>query len=503
MSDSDDGLRKKAIRSVGWVVAEKWSVRLLSLVVFATLTRFVPVADFGLISLATVFTAILAVFVDSGFAKSLVQRAEIGPKDASTAFWTSLLIAVVLCVATILCAPLLASAYSEPRLAPVLSLLALALPIMALSGVPAALLEREMSFGALASRTLIGTCAGAAVALPMAILGAGVWAMVAQTLTTAVASTVALWASTSWRPRFQYSWVSLKSLAAFGVSVLGIELLTVLQANIDKLLIGSLMGATMLGYYFVAQRALNIVSDLVTSVMGKVSLTTFSKAQTDKPRLSRMFLKFTFFSSFIAIPVFGLAALVSPQLVPGVFGHEWTSVVPVFIALAPSAALVSITGFDKSVLLAAGRNRTALLIAIGQFVLGVVLLLVAVPFGLVAVALSRTARALLFWPIRITVLRRSIGLRGWPYLAQVGAALIGLIPAAALIVPLQYTEWAHVDGALFLFAIPVALMGFALYLPTVWLVSSKANREMMRTVARDVVPSRLRRRRKGRSDGNS
>jgi teichuronic acid exporter len=205
---ADDGLRGKATRSIGWVILERWSSRLLTLVVIAVLTRLLAPSDFGLVSMATVVTAFLLVFVESGFSTVLVQKKDLDEKDASTAFWTSVAISVVLYAALFLCAPLVADLFDEPELTAVLRVLGLSLVISSLSRVPAALLERSFGFRSLSIRSVIGNLSGAVVAVPVAFAGGGVWALVVQALVTSITALVVLWSATPWRPGFEYSLTS-------------------------------------------------------------------------------------------------------------------------------------------------------------------------------------------------------------------------------------------------------------------------------------------------------
>jgi teichuronic acid exporter len=489
----DDNLRDKAFRSVGWVVLEKWSVRLVSLAVFAILARLLDAKDFGLLSMATVFTALLAVFVDSGFTKALVQRKTLAKDDAATAFWTSLGISVAIYALLFLTAPFIASQFGDPRLEPVLRILGVALPLTALSATPAALLEREFHFRALSLRQLAGTVAGAAVAIPMALLGAGVWALVAQPLVSGVVSLVTLWASTPWRPTFSFSRESLRNLYGFGAGVLGIDLLNTFQANIDKLLIGSFLGPTALGYYFIGQKVLTTLSELVTTVIARVSLTTFSRVQDDVPRLNRALQKMTFVSGSLAIPTFGITALLAPQLIPFVFGQQWVPAVPVFQLLAASAALASIMYYDQNVLLASGHPRPAFLMSLGQNVLGVGLIFAAMPFGIAGIALSRSVLLLAYWPVRLTLLHRKAKIDLRPYLKQVGLCLAAVAPVVALILVLQQTSWASVDGSFFAFAVPVGVLGLLVNGAFAWLLMGRANRTMSSDVL-GAITRRVRRR---------
>jgi teichuronic acid exporter len=500
MSDND-GLRKNATQSIGWIVLERWTSRLLALVVIALLTRLLAPEDFGLVAMATIVTALLQVFIEAGFVTVLVQKKELAAKDASTAFWTSVALSLVLYTVLFFTAPLLAQMFGEPQLTDVLRVMGLGLPISSLGQVPAALLERSFGFRSLAVRQVIGAVCGAAVAVPVAFNGGGVWALVAQGLVTSIASVVVLWASTKWRPRFEYSLDSLKSLWSMGIRIMAIGLLDALQQNIDKLIVGAFFSAQELGYYYLAQRIGTILIELVTTVMSKVTLTTFSKVQDDLPRLNRIFLQMTFASAAIGVPMFGLVAALATQIVPFAFGDGWEQTVPILWILACGWAFGAVMYFDRSAFLAIGRANVALHVAVLQNIVGVVLVFALLPLGIFGVALSRWSR-IVTWPVRIWALKRLIGLPVWKYLAQVFRCVLAMIPVVVGIAFLQLTPWASSDFAFWTFAVPLGAAGVIVYGLLLWVLAGRENRAVLRQIGSDVQGKINRKKRsRGRHSG--
>lgn len=481
-----DNLRARATSGIGWMVVERWGSRFLSLIVLVILTRALNPEDFGLISIAAAFIAVLQVFVDSGFSKALIQKAHLAPKDASTAFWSSLAISALLGTALLASAPTIAEMLGEARLEPVLQVLSLALPIIALSQTPAALLEREFHFRALSIRQLVGVLAGSAVAVLLAFAGAGVWALVAQTLVASTVSVITLWASTSWRPRFEFSIVSLRNLGSVGVTVLGIELLDAIQANIDKLVIGVFFTAEQLGYYFLAQRIGTILIELVTSVISRVSFTTFSRVQHDLVRLNRIFNQLTFAACAVSIPVFALVALLAPQIVPFLFGDNWDESIPLMWILAPGWALGAVMYFDRTVLLATRHTKAALGLALAQNIVGIAMVFAFIPFGVAGIAFSRLSRVVT-WPARLLVLRHTISLKIWAYLLQTLRCLAAIAPPAVMVALLQLTDWSRAPGAVWTFAAPLTIVTVIIYAVLLWSFAGDQNRRVLTDIRREVM----------------
>lgn len=477
---NNDGLGHKFAASAVWVLIEQWTTKLISLALFAILARLLQPSEFGLVALATAFIAILQVLTNSGFSKALIQKDVLDEKDASTAFWTSLMLSVVMYGCLVIAAPALANIFHVPELAPVLVVLGATIPLSALSRTPAALLARGFAFRTLSVRTIGASISGAVAALPLAYFGAGVWALVVQSIVETTVAVALLWASTTWRPSFTYSLDSLRSLWRTGVSLLGIELLDVIQSQIDKLLVGALFSTADLGIYSLAQRLGFMIQEMITTVISRVSLTTFSRAQNDLQRVTRIFRQLTFSTAIISFPAFALVAVLAPQIVPLLFGPGWDAAIPLIWIMAGGWAFASIAMFDRGALVGTGNASTAFWLALVQNLISVGLVILFAPFGVAGIAFSRLAR-LVTWPIRLWALARKIALSAWDYVWQVTKCVIAVVPASTIIVILQQTPWATMEGAFWTFAVPWAAVGTLLSLGVSWLIASAENKRAMRS----------------------
>src|SRR3954469_154499 len=95
-------------------------VRILRTLVFVALARVLAPSDFGLVALASFFTAALLILVDCGFGQLLVQRREINTEIESTAFWFSLGAGTILTLVLFGTSGVIAGALGEEALTQVL-----------------------------------------------------------------------------------------------------------------------------------------------------------------------------------------------------------------------------------------------------------------------------------------------------------------------------------------------------------------------------------------------
>src|SRR5690606_37652096 len=130
---ASDRLGRTAVRSVGWVVVDRWGTRIASLLTIVVLGRLLAPHDFGLVALAAMFMSFATIFVEQGFGKALIQKRVLREEHTQSAFWASFATAIVLTLSVILVAPLVASATGTPELAAVLRWMSIGLIVNALT----------------------------------------------------------------------------------------------------------------------------------------------------------------------------------------------------------------------------------------------------------------------------------------------------------------------------------------------------------------------------------
>jgi O-antigen/teichoic acid export membrane protein len=221
-----------------------------------------------------------------------------------------------------------------------------------------------------------------------------------------------------------------RDLWSFGIHVTGIELLSFVNSQADRFIVGAIAGPTALGFYYVSIRVYSLVSDAITTVMGTLALPTFARMQHEPLRLRAAFYTATRVSTLIAAPVFGALFVLAPDLVPLLFGEGWSESIPVLQVLCALGLVVSAAFFDRGALLAIGKQKAALALTGGQAFLNIVIALFTVPYGILAVASGVSARQYVYWPVRLWVMRRAIGLDVAKYMWQwarpvlAGAAMV-------------------------------------------------------------------------------
>lgn len=471
-------LQQKAAKGIVWTVLEKWGGQLISLLILLVLSRLLEPTAFGLVALASVFTALIEILIDQGLGDAIVQRVVLEPEHLSSAFWANIVAGGSLMLATILLADLIAVFFKEPELGPVLKGLSLTFLFTALSSTQNAILRRDLAFDSLAKRVLTGVFAGGVAGLGLAFLGGGVWSLVAQAVVKSLGSTITLWWLSDWRPEFLFSKKHFLELLSFGISSGSSKILDFVNRHADDLLIGYVLGSTALGYYNIAYRLLPMMLRLLTGITNAIGFPLFSRLQQEPDKLKNTFFTVTRWTSLIAFPVFSGVSLLAPELVLTLFGAKWMPSIPVMQILAFIGILQAVLVFHSSVIKSVGKPAWDMAITLLNAVANVVVFSLVVKQGIVAVATSYVLVGYALVPISAIVVCKLLQIDIKEYLRQYIPALIGSLIMGTMMLSLKTVLSSLIDLpwqlAVYLFA------GGLTYLISIHLITLTTFQDILR-----------------------
>jgi O-antigen/teichoic acid export membrane protein len=494
------GLGRTVARGLTWTIVDTWGRQLLNLAIFVVLARLLVPADFGLVALATVFVGFAQVVVDQGLGDALIQRRSVTRPQMDTAFWVAMGTGTALTLLGVLVAVPLAAFLGEPALGPILQVLALTFILSALSSIQMALLRREMAFRSLAIRAIVAATVGGLVGIIMALLGFGAWALVGQQVAAAAISVVVLWPMIPWRPSLRFSGADFRSLFGYGAHVLGSDVLNYLSRNVDNLLIGVFLGPVPLGIYAIAYRILTISQSVLVNVARRIAFPALASLQHDADRLQRAYFRLTRVASVVILPGYVGLAIVAGDLTPLLFGDQWVESGPVAMILFLIGPVLTVQAFSGALLNAVGRPDVVFRFRLITAAVNVVGFILAVRFGIVAVAAAFVIRGYLLLPLNLAWTRRYAGIPISAYLGQLAGVAVATATMAAAM--LLVRPLLPPDAAPAAVTAGQALVGLLTFAATIAFVERGLLREL-RAVTDDVTRGSTRRRRRGRRDGES
>lgn len=355
----DGGNMKGAVaRTLKWNVIDKVASQLLYAVTGVVLANTLTDEDFGLVGAILVFQAFAQLFVDSGFASALLQRKNPTRLDYSTVMWFNIGMAVGLYLLLYAAAPLISSIFQgDSRIVPMSRVMFTAFIVNAAAIVQTNLLMKRMDVRMVAISNSAGLFAGAIVAIWLAVSGFGAWAIVWQTIILGVVRTAVLWATSSWRPLWQFSWQVLRSFFGVGSGVMLTSLLTTTFQNIYSLLIGNRASLAALGYFTQADKWSKMGVMSLSQVLTSSFLPLLAEVQDNPSRYQRICGKTHRFTAYLTIPALCLLSAMAPAIFHTLFGSKWDISIPLFRILCLRGIFTVLSLLYSNYILSLGRSR--------------------------------------------------------------------------------------------------------------------------------------------------
>jgi O-antigen/teichoic acid export membrane protein len=472
-------LQRRVVSGLAWKGSSQVFLQVSRLAVAVVLARLLAPEQYGLAAMAVVVTTLVLVFSDLALGAALVQRRTLSEEDRSTVFWTATGAGVFFTLLGIAAAGPIASFYGQPDVKPLVAVLSLSFLVTSLGTTQSALLTRELSFRSLELRMMAGTVAGAAVGIGSALLGAGAWAIIFQQLAISVVSTTLLWLVSPWRPRLTFSLASLRDLGGFSGAVFGQRLLYYLHANVDKVLVGRVLGPAALGLYGLAYSVVAVPFSRLAVPIAEVLFPAFSRLQDDRRALADSWVRASRLVAAISMPALVGLAAVAPDFVAVVLGEKWRSIAPIVQILAWVGLLQSLQTLNAPLLQALDRTGTLLRYSVFFFCAHLTAFVVGIQFGVVGVAAGYAISTTIVEPVFALLTARAIGVRVWTFVGAFrGVALAAAgSGAAALLTRRALTEAGVAPAARF--ALAVAL-GATVYAVLVAVVAPEVRNEIAR-----------------------
>lgn len=428
----DSRLRDEAARGAAWSLMAQWGIRVSGLVTFVILARILAPEQFGAMALASTLAFVLTLLADFGFSAYLIQATAPDQRTFSTAFMVSVGASSALAVLLVIAAWPLSDFFGAPEAAPVIAALALVVLMDSLRSVPGALLKRRFQFRALAMQMLVGNVVGQAVAIALALAGAGVWSLVGQAWTTSLISVVLIVRAARWRPSMEFSAATAVTIARYGAHVIGAGLAGQLAKWLTSGIASRYLGLTAVGYLSMSQRITMVAVETVGHASNQFANSLFSSVKHDAARLRHAYLSGQALVGAAAVPLLVVLAVNAELLIPTVLGEDWREAIPVFqlLALGGVGHVLSWT-INRPILLAVGRPEVSMYVTVAYSATLVLSAWGAAQVGLLAVAAAYAGSQLFYAPVNVLVTSRTIGLSPGFAMWRTGRVVILAAVAAA------------------------------------------------------------------------
>ncbi len=405
-----------------WTIASNLVRAACQLAQLAVLTRFLSPQDYGLMALVLVVVSYAALFSDMGLSAAFVHRQSITREERSSLYWLSVLIGASLMLLVMAASSLIAEFFNEPELETLLMLVATNFLVVALGQQLRTDAEKALNFLPVALIEIVSAVIALFVGVIAAWLGWGVYALVAAALVSAWSTMLLCWTflARGWRPLWRLRWVEVRWFLHFGGGMVMNSIINQVNATVDVLLGGRLLGAGQLGIYSVPRNLILQMQSMVNPIFTRVGFPVIASIQHDMVRVRQVYLKIINLSATINAPIYVAVSVFAPELVRLLLGSGFHDSAPLLRALAIWGLLRSFGNPVGSLLFGLGRVRLALSWNLGLLCAVPLALWWGTQFGAIGMAWTMAAvMAILFIPGWVLLVRPVCGIGLWAYSSQI------------------------------------------------------------------------------------
>lgn len=376
-------LKQKSINGVIWNLTEKVGIQLIRLVLGVVLARLLTPADYGLIGMITVFIAISAMFIDSGFGLAFIQKQDADDIDASTIFYFNLIVSILFFFVLYFTAPLIARFYEENLLIDLIRVLSLVLIINSFGLIQRTKLTKNVDFKKKTILMIISAILSSTCGIIAALSNYGVWSLVIQQIVKASVESIGLYVLYKWKPLPYFSVKSLKSMFSFSAWALLMGIIESIFNNIYTIVIGKFFPAAQLGFYTKGKQFEQTITQIPSHAVGTVAFPVFSKLQNDKIALKSAMRKFNQHSLFFIMPLSVIFFVIAEPFFILLLTDKWAPMIPYFQLLLIAGILYPIQMINVQVLTAQGKMKLSFNISMIKNILRVVNIIIMYRFGVI------------------------------------------------------------------------------------------------------------------------
>ena len=428
---------------------ERFSSMAFQMIVQIVIARILSPDDYGIVAMMAVFINVASIFINTGFNSAVIQKKDAGKNDYSTALLINLLIGISLYLILFFSAPTISSFYHQPKLVATLRVLGLILPIGSISSIQSAIAIREMLFRKLFICNIFGSVVSGLAGIVAAICGLGYWALIIQQLTCVLVITMALTVKASWEPSLAFDRKSAKEMFSFGWKMLAAGLLNSIYNELNSLIIGRKYSSSDLAFYSKGKTFPATLSHGVDSALQSVSLSVFSKKQTDKKALFQLLHKTLVSNSYILMPSLLLLGIIAEPLILILLTEKWLPIVPYMQICCFTFAFHPMASIDMQVIAAVGRSDMRLKLEFIKKPIGLLLVILAIPYGPMAIAISAAITSIVSLIIGIIACSKIVG---YSFEAHFRDVLPIIVLSVCSIVPVYFIHYVVTNNCVLLLA---------------------------------------------------
>ena len=353
---TEQSLKDKTAKGLFWGGVSNGVQQLLNLLFGIFLARLLTPADYGMVGMLTVFSALASILQEGGFISALTNRKKTEHKDYNAVFWFSLLMGTSLYTLLYICAPLIADFYQQPQLTSLARLSFLSFLISSTNVAPRAFLFKQLRTK---ENTIISFCSltiSGIIGIVLAYKGFAYWGIAIQTIAFTTGTTILSYYFSGWKPSLHIDFTPIKEMIGYSSKLIVTHTFQIINNNLFSILLGKFYNEKEVGYFNQANKWSTMGYTTINGMLTSVAQPVLSTLSDDKERQLNALRKMLRFTAFVSFPaMFGLS-FTSQELIVLAVTDKWLPSANIMQILCIGGAFIPFSGLFSQLMLSRGHS---------------------------------------------------------------------------------------------------------------------------------------------------
>ena len=330
--------------------------QLLNLLFGIFLARLLTPADYGMVGMLTVFSALASILQEGGFISALTNRKKTEHKDYNAVFWFSLLMGTSLYTLLYICAPLIADFYQQPQLTSLARLSFLSFLISSTNVAPRAFLFKQLRTKENAIISFCSLTISGIIGIVLAYKGFAYWGIAIQTIAFTTGTTILSYYFSGWKPSLHIDFTPIKEMIGYSSKLIVTHTFQIINNNLFSILLGKFYNEKEVGYFNQANKWSTMGYTTINGMLTSVAQPVLSTLSDDKERQLNALRKMLRFTAFVSFPaMFGLS-FTSQELIVLAVTDKWLPSANIMQILCIGGAFIPFSGLFSQLMLSRGHS---------------------------------------------------------------------------------------------------------------------------------------------------
>ena len=361
---------------------------IVEIVSFSIMSRLLTQEDFGYYAAITAITVVFATFSETGIGSAIVQQKELTKRYVDNAFTISLVFGSFISFSLFVLAGPLSRLVADESMRIPLMLMSFTLLLNCLTSVNKSIIHRKLQFLLLGMINLISLVITTGVAVWLAYVGLGYYAIIAKAILGSVITYFLSLFYCKTRFSFAFDNQTFKRIFSFSGWLMASSLFRNLSHQVDKLLMPKLLSIDALGAYNRPKDFVEQISTKLNGIFDSALFPVLSGIQDNRIALNSAFRRSLFIMNTFALLITMGFMFNSGLLIRVFFGEQWISLRGVFFVVSCSL-LFDVDGrLADCYLRSLAMTKQQFFFRVFEFGLKTIGVLIGFRWGIMGVAIS-------------------------------------------------------------------------------------------------------------------